>query len=303
MNCTNEELSLNAVVDDHEQCAKASLDDMVTPQPSNRFFHIDRLDQCAQWLQSIPRDDIPALLQTSEYNDFLLAFEQLGQSHKQIIAMKQSLSDTNMMPESNVSLLQHSAMDDILLRVFEYLDSFSLIKICHTCSRFKSLSIQSATQRSRDIAKSRQLDQAMKLLRAQEQIEGVGNNILTDRPVRVPMLGLLQRVLITGTGDPEFNGIYHCTESNGNGFVFTKPRNPICRVTTITRSSTETNLHTGILGVTCARADQQQLHDRFAFLDERDRTIGDILRCIIEKKFSHEVRNIRSSSRLRHFQS
>ena len=293
MDCTDEGFSLKAVVDDdNELCAKASLDALIKPQPSSRYFDIDRLDQCAQWLQSIPRDDIPALIQTSAYNHFLLAFEQLSQSHRQMIAMKQSLSDMIMMPESNVSFIQYSVMDDILLRVFEYLDCFSLVKMCHTCTRFKSLAIQNATQRSRDIAKSRQLDQAMKLLRAQEQIEGVGNNILTDRPVRVPMLGLLQRVLVTGTGDPEFNGIYHCTESNGNGFVFTKPRNPTCRVTTITRSTTVAGLYTGSSGINAARVNQHHLHDRFALLDERDRTTGDVLRCIIEKKFSHEVRYI-----------
>jgi len=62
----------------------------------------------------------------------------------------------------------------------------------------------------------------MQMLRAQEQIDGVRPS---EPPfVRVPMLGLKRRMLVTQAGDVEYNGIYFCTQVNGNGYVFTKPR-------------------------------------------------------------------------------
>jgi len=75
-------------------------------------------------------------------------------------------------------------------------------------------------------------------LRAREQIfEGGGCNVNDSAAaitpggghVRVPILLLGRRVVVTNAGDPEYNGIYYCTNANGNGFVFTKPRYPIQR--------------------------------------------------------------------------
>jgi len=42
--------------------------------------------------------------------------------------------------------------------------------------------------------------------------------------VPVPTLLPGRRVLVTNAGDPEYNGVYYCTDCNGNGFVFAKPR-------------------------------------------------------------------------------
>jgi len=42
--------------------------------------------------------------------------------------------------------------------------------------------------------------------------------------VRVPMLGLPRRVLVTDAGDDDYNGIYFCTGTNANGYTFSKPR-------------------------------------------------------------------------------
>ena len=37
------------------------------------------LERCGQWLMAIPRDDVVALKQTSEYREFLSAFDKLGE--------------------------------------------------------------------------------------------------------------------------------------------------------------------------------------------------------------------------------
>lgn len=68
------------------------------------------------------------------------------------------------------------------------------------------------------------------MLRAQEQIDGVGPREEAGPFVPIPMLGLRRRIKVSGAGDPEYNGIYFCTGSNGNGFLFTKPRSPERRV-------------------------------------------------------------------------
>lgn len=37
------------------------------------------LERCGRWLMAIPRDDVVALQQTSEYREFLSAFDKLGE--------------------------------------------------------------------------------------------------------------------------------------------------------------------------------------------------------------------------------
>lgn len=225
----------------------------------------DQLERYGRWLCSIPRDDVLVLRETPEYQDFLRAFERLGDAHRRVISMnRSSLSmDESAHPRSNSSshnnnsnsingsqhhhnyiphrfdppdvpsfftntFLQNAA-DDVVLRIFEFLECHSLIRMALTCSRFRQLSYRSATQRTYEVAISRQLNSVMQLLRATEQIEGVGIG-LHDRHVRVPVLLLGRRVLVSDSGDPEMNGIYFCTGTNGNGFVFTKPRVPERRV-------------------------------------------------------------------------
>jgi hypothetical protein len=62
----------------------------------------------------------------------------------------------------------------------------------------------------------------MQMLRAQEQIDGIMPDNFPF--VQVPNLGLKCRVLVTNSGDDDYNGIYFCTSGNGNGYIFTKPR-------------------------------------------------------------------------------
>lgn len=132
-------------------------------------------------------------------------------------------------PFSTNNFLQHVTADDVILRVFEFLECHSLIRKALTSSRFQQLAYRSATQRTYNVANSRQLNSVMELLRAKEQIDGIGTG-MHDSHVRVPILLLNRRVLVTNAGDPEINGIYFCTGSNGNGFVFTKPQLPEQRV-------------------------------------------------------------------------
>jgi hypothetical protein len=243
------------------------------PESSHsRFVDSDRFERCGRWLQSMPRDDVVALRHTPEYEEFLKAFDRLGEAHRTIIIMNtldtQNVSTTLVF---NASFLQKSAMDDIVLRIFEYLDSYSLIKASLSCSRFRDLANQSATGRTIDVREMRQLDHPLQLLRAKEQIDGVGENAVANRPVPVPMLCLSRRIIVTGCGDADYNGIYHCTGSNGNGFVFTKPRSSGTRVSANARQSSQ------------PRQDPNNW-------DEPDRGSGALLRCIIAKKFSQEVR-------------
>lgn len=132
--------------------------------------------------------------------------------------------------------------DDVIIRILELLESQSLIRASRTCSRFQQLAHQSAAQRTYAIAQSRQLSSVMQLLRAQEQIvEGDhywnqnNTSATATGHVRVPMLLLGRRIVVTDAGDQEYNGVYYCTNANGNGFVFTKPRYPIVRLSAAER--------------------------------------------------------------------
>lgn len=206
---------------------------------------------------------------------------------------------------SNYSFLQHMAADDIVLRMLEFLECQSLIRISSTCFRFRELAHRSATQRTYDVATARQLNNVMMLLRSKEQIDGVGTGI-RDSHVRVPILLLSRRVLVTDAGDPEYNGVYFCTGSNGNGFVFTKPRNPeqrVARRQSITTDETNNSFRhhqSQLTAETIVTHDHND--DDNIMLDERlppsadaDRLEtevaqpGQLLRCIIAKRFSNET--------------
>ncbi|KAL3806111.1 hypothetical protein ACHAXA_010709 [Cyclostephanos tholiformis] len=250
------------------------------------------LEDCGRWLMSIPRDDVVALQQTSEYRDFLLAFEGLGEAHRRIVTLeRQQMEEDDIVddcggmdhcfcddviqhqpgstisitsvaapssassarlvtpssprssstdhhrqrrrrPRRHYSFLQHLAVDDVLLRVLDYLDCSSLVRTGATCHRFRELSNRSAEQRSHRLyADGRLLRGSMRMLRALEQIDGVGQRGGNIGPfVPIPMLGLGRRVRVVGAGDPEYDGVYFCTGCNGNGFLFTKPRWPERRV-------------------------------------------------------------------------
>ena len=106
----------------------------------------------------------------------------------------------------------------------------------------------------------------MKVLRASEHVAGILPSL---RPyVRVPFLGLEQRVTVSDAGDEEYNGIYHCTESDANGYVFTKPRPK--------GDGFDSDGNIRRIGVPVRE-------------DNRDEDYGGVLRCIIAKRFSNDV--------------
>lgn len=222
----------------------------------------------------------------------------------------------------NFSFLQHFAVDDILLRTFEYIDCSSLVRTGTTCHRFRELTNRSAEQRVASLADGRLLRSAIRMLRAQEQIEGV--NVFEERGkyLPIPMLGLRRRIIVTGAGDSEMNGIYFCTGCNGNGFLFTKPRMPERRVSGNIRNVDQQPVGQAPL----ARARLQHpidlegvenpVRDRLGVVnpvmigevngdeddnDQRDGGVdvlfGDepkrsrLLRCVISKRFSNEASN------------
>eukprot|EP00549_Striatella_unipunctata_P001673 CAMPEP_0118717348 /NCGR_PEP_ID=MMETSP0800-20121206/28090_1 /TAXON_ID=210618 ORGANISM="Striatella unipunctata, Strain CCMP2910" /NCGR_SAMPLE_ID=MMETSP0800 /ASSEMBLY_ACC=CAM_ASM_000638 /LENGTH=310 /DNA_ID=CAMNT_0006624037 /DNA_START=131 /DNA_END=1063 /DNA_ORIENTATION=- len=248
-------------------------------------FENDRLERYGRWLLSIPRDEVLALQQTVEYGAFVAAFERLGHAHRKSIALSRSrMHDDDMSVESNsfpaigqtsssnskssYSFLQHLAVDDVVLRVFEFLECLSLARTSVTCSRFRELAHKSASQRTQSMIGSRLLSNVMKLLRANEQIDGVHGS----PHVRVPMLGLSRRIRVSNSGDVEYNGVYFCTGSNGNGFVFTKPRNPERRVghhrvnVAAPISATEATVNA----------------------EGEPASAGNLLRCVIARRFSNE---------------
>jgi hypothetical protein len=113
----------------------------------------------------------------------------------------------------------------------------------------------------------------MMLLRVKEQLEGTA--IDTVCHVNVPTLLLSRRVRVSNSGDQEFNGIFYCTGSSGNGFVFSKPREPLRRVDRQSRRILFNDTPTV---------------DSFREEYEAFEPPGKLLRCIIEKRFSSEVR-------------
>lgn len=179
---------------------------------------------------------------------------------------------------SGTPFLQHVVSDDVLIRILDYLHCRSLPPLSETCLRLYEITHRVARQRSSGFGRRRQLQNPMQLLRAQEQWHGMDdggtegdhfvenesydtitesydgqNGHTTPRRrvmhVSMPTLLLRRRVRVTGCGDEDYNGIYHCTEFNGNGFVFSKPR----------------------------------------FRHQPQRTIQSSLRCIIAKRFSNEI--------------
>lgn len=198
------------------------------------------LEKCGSWLLAIPRDNVRLLHETPEYSSFMQAFERLGHAHRREIVSNQEIlfEDDKKEKSGEYSFLQHLAVDDVIMRIFEFLECGSLARTSMTCHRFCSLAFRSAEQRTqqffchsllcgrwshRKSFRSRIfLGGMMHLLRAEEQISGVRSDIPPF--VTIPMWGLPRRIRVTHSGDEEYNGIYFCTGTNGNGFLFTKPR-------------------------------------------------------------------------------
>ncbi len=195
----------------------------------------EKNDAIGQWLLSIPRDDIPSLTETPEYSVFLKAFQNLECAHRKMISgIKEDVDGKHRGDisgaDASMGLLggngySHSLQkffdDDMILRIFEFVSCHTLARLSETCNRFWILSNRSAKQRTIQMHGSFYLESYMKLLRAKEQIQGIHPE---HSSVRIPLMALGKRIRVSDCGDPELNGIYYCTGTNGNGFLFSKPR-------------------------------------------------------------------------------
>ena len=287
-------------------------------------------------------DDITELLaNASSASDCGLEYPQIPLTHRKTVrrpdeARSFSPASLSTLPRRRYSFLQHFAVDDVLLRIFEFIECSFLVRTGMTCHRFRELTIRSEEQRTHRLADGRLLRSAMKMLRAQEQIEGVGPREEGGPFVPIPMLGLPRRVKVSGSGDPEYNGTYFCTGSNGNGYLFTKPRNPERRIrargNTPLMSNAQplyelneagwmeeipvrgidavmediNNFHANA-GIDVAVADEVNVDEDDGMGDDNghavDVSFGDeptrsrLLRCVIAKRFSNEVSTDILSSR------
>jgi len=176
----------------------------------------ESINTIIKWLDGT-RVDIHALTQTPEYSAFLHAFEKLEQAHREIASSRREIG----LEDHTESILQCISDDDVALRICEFLNCQNLVTLSETCNRFHSLCNLSAKQKTARMNGSFYLESYMKLLRAKEQTEGI---LPHCRSVRVPLLGLKRKVIVSECGDPDYNGIYFCTGSNDNGFLFSKPR-------------------------------------------------------------------------------
>ena len=180
------------------------------------FLMPESISSIIKWLYGI-RADIHALTQTPEYNAFLHAFQNLKQAHKNVATARTEIG----LEHYTESILQYILDDDVALRICEFLNCQNLITWGETCTRFHALCNTSAKQKTAHINDRFYLQSHMKLLRAKEQTEGI---LPHCRSVRVPLLGLEKKLIVSESGDPDYNGVYFCTGSNGNGYLFSKPR-------------------------------------------------------------------------------
>ena len=268
----------------------------------HRPIHEEPLIRSVQLLQSIITNsgNHKSFIQhTREYRDFVYALEQLECVYRSVSSWNEDLSSlishqsVDSSSESivshvkgiapSVSFLQSVATDDVIRRIFSYLECFSILNTMITCTRFHHLANAYAVERSRSMVARRQLFTPMALLKADEQIMignyGIGSvsndeRISTKgsvRPVPIPTLLLPKCIRVRDCGDSDYNGLYYCTGCNGNGYVFTKPIFPIQKRPVVNS------------------ADFAQCIDELDTAECHGAEPGQPLRCIIAKRFSQEV--------------
>eukprot|EP00977_Amphora_coffeiformis_P018573 scaffold6594_cov162-Amphora_coffeaeformis.AAC.2 len=225
------------------------------------------LRDCGQWLLSIPDVQARALQSKREYRDLIRSLHNLERAHARLL-------HTSLAPPC--FLQQHETADEILHFILNFLEAQSLGRLACSCTRFRGLVSLHAARRAhrmlqeeRHHEETRQLSHPLQLVRATEQLQG----IFPHHPyVRIPSLLLSRPVVLREAGDPDFNGIYFCTGSNGNGFVFTKPRTSVpALVEPAMRTSAQ---DVDLVDPTSMR---------------REEPAGYRLKCIISKRFSNET--------------
>ena len=257
-------------------------------------------------IQPANNRSLKCLKHTREYLDLMQALRRLELIQRQPLRQQQQQS----------SFLQYDATDDILLRMFSYLQCRTLVHTMSTCTRWYHLTKRYATYRTTRqlpvvghsktpnstrtmaIRYRRQLSSPLELLQAYENIIGIPpephqHSFITQKynakvpiPILLPSQPLIQ---VSDCGDAEYNGIYHCTGCNGNGYIFTKPRDYYqyrrqCH-NRRRRPLTQPNMvpnpnHT----------DSNPISEYIDMADSDDmEMMGQPLRCIMARRFSNEV--------------
>jgi hypothetical protein len=273
-------------------------------QPKSKSS-LTEFQRCQAWLCGLSTTETQIMQATSEFQDFVQAFHRLEQAHKLLVKplikdeqnIHYKADDDDAFGNRNNChqlshddgplshrILQSALATELVWRVFDFCDSQSLVQLSRTCTRFHALSRDNAQHRSSDMALARQLTTPMQLLRAKEQIQGIGL-LIHDRHVSVPSLLLSRRVLVSDCGDSEYNGVYFCTGCNGNGFTFTKPREPIERIAQHDWSRLLLSDDLSDHSVASSTSNATSRTD----LETEAVTDGVALRCILAKRFSNEV--------------
>lgn len=240
--------------------------------------HNISLQDCGQWLLSIPSVHAPALQQTPEYRDLVRSLHNLERAHARQV---------NSQPQQVTSFLQYHCADEMLHFILHFLEAQSLGRLAATCTRLQRLvpmhaarrahqtmqaqpsSQQPSSQQQHQHQEERILSHPLQVVRAAEQLQG----IFPQHPhVRIPSLLLRRPVVLRDAGDEDFNGIYFCTGSNGNGFVFTKPRSTVPPLT-----------------LPAIRTTAQDVEVLDPSSDRTQEPPGYRLKCIISKRFSNET--------------
>jgi hypothetical protein len=247
------------------------------------------LAQLTNLLLTLNPDEANMVRESCEYRDLLQLVENIKKIHTQNETTIVEENNTNTNTDAGMSMqvrrrqdrielssfLQQKAADDVLSKILDFLDCRDLIQTLPTCSRLYGLVQINVKRRTKPMSSGRHLNNSMQLLRAQEQINGIGAGVF-DICVPVPILLLKRRIIVTNSGDAEYNGVYFCTGLNGNGFVFTKPRCP------------EQRLDRAVTADSSIR-----MLDADPVVETEGEGSETLLRCIIAKRFSNEVRTNR----------
>lgn len=238
------------------------------------------LSQLAMLLLTTNVNDANLVEQSREYQEFVQLVEKVStrHNHHQLIM---DVEDDTVTAISVKSYIQHTVADDVVSKILDFLGCVDLIRVSQTCLRLYSLVLKHTEQKTKSMAGVRQLSNLMQLLRAQEQIKGIGTDV-KDKCVRIPTLLPRRRVIVSNCGDPEYNGVYFCTGANGNGFIFTKPRLP-------EHHAELTNVNNGSSAIIVPHG-SPSLDSSLVEMDSAEPR--KLLRCVIGKRFSNEVSQV-----------
>lgn len=276
------------------------------PSPQ-KLFHRSSKDDIYLWWQSLSDRDTNPLHHTREYTEFLKAASRLRRAHDQIVSSWRDLehsaagldnatvlsptvlTSTEESPQKSFEYQtswQYGVGDEILLRVLTFLECADLSSVAITCTRFHRLVKKYTNQATSRMQQDHQLSTSLKLYRALEQIRGIAAPSFCSVPI--PTLLLPQRIVVTESGDSDYNGIYFCTGCNANGYVFSKPwSRPLSAPKQAPSLRTSPTFINGQNPRVLVEEEDHSAWDTA----ESSRTVktGQRLRCVIARRFSHEV--------------